>query len=185
MGSQDKFFSITAAPHGIDDIGLAQPSGTISARADAKVASAIYGGKLLLTVDSTAALKKGMPVRIAGLDSGHNGLTRILAIVSATAMIVNITFNSGLADGTGTWQVDGGAGAWDAFVPIGDDIAAGNLALTMWDTNKVGADLDAVAYTKDVIYAVPGIIKTAQVSTAGNVRLIRAASLRPFGKDAQ
>lgn len=183
MGSKDKFLSITAAPHGFDDIGQAQPSGTISAVAAASTASYVYRTKVLLTVNSTTGLQKGMPIRIAALDAAYNGLTRILVVVSATQIIVNINYGDVPVDVTGTWTVDGGAGAWDAFVPLGADLAAGVFVCTFWDSKLQGSDFDAVAYTKDVIYATPGIIKTAQVT--GNVRLIRAASLRPFGKDAQ
>ena len=187
MGSRDKFYSMISADKGTDDIGIAQATGTISAVESASTVAGRtdWNTKLLLTVNSTAAMKKGMPIRIAALDAGHSGLTRILKVVSSTKIIVNIKYNASLVDGTGTWALDGGAGAWDAMMPLSADLTGANLALTFWDTGKQGGNESLPTYTKDQIYVFPGVIKSIQITTAGNVRLVRSASLRPFGKDAQ
>ncbi len=185
MGSKDKYYASRAASHGFDDVGLAQPTGTISAIANSTTVSVVYKEKLLLTVNSTTGLKKGQAIRISALDSGHNGLTRILSIVSSTKMIVNIPYNNTLSDGTGVWSVDGGAGAWDSFMPIGADLTAANIAMTFWKPSEQGSNEVAVNYTKDQLYMFPAGIKTIQISTAGNVRLFRSASLRPNGLPAQ
>lgn len=187
MGSKDKYFGVESASHGFDDVGIAQPTGTISAIGDAKVAHGRWSGKLMLTVNDNTLLRVGQPIRVAGLDSGHSGLTRILAIPKSASdgsgkIVVNITYNDALVDATGTWAIDGGSSAWDAFMPIGADLTAANLSLTLWDANKQGSDENAVNYTKDKIYYFPGVIKTIQISTAGNIRLFRAATNRPFGK---
>lgn len=190
MSSIDKLVSNKVAPHGFDDIGMAQPTGNITAIADCKTAHGRWRGKLMCTVSDNTALTVGQAIRIAGLDAAHNGLTRILAIPKSASdgsgtIIVNITYDASLTDATGTFAVDGGASSWDGFIPLGADITAGNLALTFWDNAKQGSNEAAVVYTKDVLYPMPAIIKTARITTAGNIRLIRAASLRPFGKDAQ
>jgi hypothetical protein len=189
MGSKNKYYGVQSAEHGFDDVGLAQPTGTISAIADSKTASR-WRGKLMITVNDNTLLRVGQPIRIAGLDADHNGLTRILAIPKSASdgtgtIIVNVTFNALDADVTGTWAIDGGAGAWDAFMPIGADLTAANLAITFWDPKRQGSDENAVNYTKDQKYFFPAGIKTIQISTAGNVRLFRSATLRPWGKDAQ
>lgn len=185
MGSKDKFYSITSADKGVDDVGLAQASGTISAIGDAKTASGRWAGKLLLTINSSTALLKGQPINITNLDSGHNGLTRVLAVVSSTKIIVNITYDNTLVDATGNWDVLGGAGAWDAIMADGTDITIANLALTYWDPEKQGGNELTENLLSGKVYVYPGIIKTILITTAGNVRLFRSATLRPWGKDAQ
>lgn len=190
MGSKDKYYGIQAASHGFDDIGLAQPTGTISAIGDSKVAHGRWKGKLLLTVNDNTLLRVGQAIRISALDTAHNGLTRILAIPKSASdgsgtIIVNIAYDVLLVDATGVWTVDGGAGAWDAFMPIGADLTAANLTITFWDPKRQGSDENAVNYTKDQKYPFPAIIKTVQIATAGNIRLFRSADLRPFGMAAQ
>lgn len=191
MGSKDKFYGIQTADHGFDEIGTSAPAGTISAIADGGTASSRWSGKILLTVDTTANLKVGMAINITNLDAAHNGLTRILAVISATKIIVNITYDNTKVDGTGNWDCKGGASAWDAFIPRGADLNAANLTMTFWDSNQQGGfGATGVAYTKDVIYPVPGRIKTVLLGTAGstatnNVELRRAATLRPKGAAAQ
>lgn len=187
MGSKDKFFSITTATHGFDDVGLTQPSGTITGVADAGTVKPRWAGKLVLTIGAITAgtLRKGQAIRTAALDAAYNQLTRILEVVSTTKIIVNINLGAAPSDVTGTWAVDGGASAWDAMMPIGNDVTAANLTITFWDANQQGSKENAVNYTKDKIYVFPGIIKTIQIATAGDVRLYRSGTLRPFGLPAQ
>jgi len=190
MGSKDKFFGITSADKGVDDVGIAQASGTISAIGSSKTAHGRWVDRLMLTVNDNTALLKGQPIRITNLDSGHNGLTRILAIPKSASdgtgtVIVNILYNPALVDATGNWDVTGGAGAWDAIMADGADVTIANLALTYWDPAKQGGNELTENLLSGKIYVFPGIIKTIQITTAGNVRLTRSATLRPWGKDAQ
>lgn len=178
MGSKEKYFSIQSASHGFDDVGLAAPSGTISAIGPG---GGQYAGKLKLTIASTTLLRKGMPINIVALDAGHSGATRILHIYGPTSIVVDIDYDNTLVDGTGTWNCLGGAGAWDAFMPIGADVPGANLTFTFWRPEDQGSDENAIAYTKDQLYVFPAVIKEIQIATAGNVRLFRAATDRPFG----
>jgi hypothetical protein len=183
MSSRSEFYSIQSADKGTDLVGLAQLTGTISAIAPG--ISPRLNTKLMLTVNSTVGLKSGMPIRIAALDAGHNGLTRILRVVSTTKVIVNILYNAALVDGVGTWSLDGGASAWDAMIPTTADLVGTNLALTFWRNDNQGGNETLPTYTKDQLYIFPGVIKTIQISTAGNVKLIRSSTLRPLGLPAQ
>lgn len=200
MGSKDKVLSILSADKGVDDIGLAQPSGAIQGEtgsisgytgANYKTGRSDWQGKLAIYVGATGAalLKKGEAIRLANSDPEHTGLTRVLSIVGSYA-IVNIDFAGATGTGgtapTGMWFKDGGAGAWDAFMPVNDDLTGANIAsITFWDTKKQGAGATAaVDYLEGHVYAFPGIIKSIQLS-AGNIRLFRAATLRPEGKNAQ
>lgn len=189
MGSKEKFFSITSAEHGTDNLGLAQPTGNITAIGDAKNISSKWAGKLAITVNTILNLSKGMPIRIYNLDSGHNGLTYIKEIVTLSGpvykIITNIPYNNSLVDGTGNFAIDGGAGSWDAFMPIGADLPAANVAFTLWDSDRQGGNESASNYTQNKVYVFPGVIKTIQISTAGNVVLFRSATRMPWGKDAQ
>lgn len=188
MGSKDKFFSITTADKGFDDIGFAQPSGSVSAATAATMEGPLFSGKLRLTIDSNALLRKGQAIRIASIGnatSPHTGLTRVLKLIGTTAVVVNLTYDTAqTADGTGTWFVDGGKGAWDAFMPIGADISAANLTVTFHKPNRQGSDENAVDYLSGKLYPFPGTIKTIQLTTAGNLRLYRSASLKPGGSTA-
>jgi hypothetical protein len=140
----------------------------------------------MLTVNSTAAMQKGQPINITNLDAGHNGLTRVLHIVSTTRVIVNIPYNNALVDGTGNWDIKGGAGAWDAFIPMGADLPPANIqTITFWDAKLQGGEPGKVTYKAGQIYTFPGVIKTILLQTSGDLKLIRSATLRPKGRDAQ
>jgi hypothetical protein len=184
MSAQNKVASVIGATHGFDDVGIAQPSGTISAVADGGAYSSRYAGKLMLTVNDTAALKKGQPIRIAALDSGHNGLTRILAIAVAGApgkIIVDTDYNDSLVDGTGTWDCTGGESAWTAMMPLGANILGSNITFTFHFPERQSGSPSAagIEYQQDQIYVFPGIIKSIVIATAGNVRLSRDRSPNP------
>lgn len=190
MGSKDKYFASRSATHGFDDVGIAQPAGTITAIGNSNLAHGHWVGKLMLTVGDNTLLRVGQAIRTIGLDSGHTGLTRILAIPKKAndgtgKIIVNITYNPLLVDGTGTWAVDGGASAWDTLTPIGADLTGANLAITFWFPDRQGSVEAAVNYKQDILYQFPGIIKTIQISTGGNVRLTRSSTVRPNGSTAQ
>lgn len=183
MGSKEKFLSMTSADHGFDDVGLAQPSGTVSGVA--QVIAGRWAGRIVLTVNSTALMKRGQPINIGALDSVYSGATRVLRVISSTKVIVNIAYSTTPVDVTGTWDTLGGASAWDAFMPIGANLTGANITFTFWYPDRQGGDENAVDYLNGNLYAFPGIIKTIQIATAGNVRLIRSASLRPGGLAAQ
>jgi hypothetical protein len=185
MGSKDKFFSVTSADKGTDDVGIAQSSGTVSAVSDAKTISGIWAGKTAITVDSVAALVKGMPIHLLLLDSWLNGNHHIKDIVVATKQVILEIAYQAPTDVTGTWDLAGGSGAWDAMMPIGGDLTAANVAMTFWDPNREGGNELTQNFLSGKIYMFPGVIKTILITTAGNVRLFRAATRRPWGKDAQ
>lgn len=188
MGSKDKVYSIMSADKGVDDIGIAQPSGPINGYTGAnhKTGRSDWQGKLAIDIGGTGAalLTKGEAIRLANSDAEHTGLTRVLAVVSPY-VIVNKDFATAATAPTGMWFKDGGAGAWDAFSPLGGGLSGADIAMTFWDDSRQGGDPSAVNYQEGEVYSFPGIIKTAQITTAGNIRLFRAATLRPFGESAQ
>ncbi len=183
MGSIYKASSIFSADKGTDDIGLAGLTGTVTAAWS--VAGGRWAGKAVMT-DTDHGLKKGSPIVIAGT-TNYNGTTRVLYVIDANRVVINKPF---VAEGIfGTWSQTGGEGAWDAFTPVGADLSAANVTITFWDPNLQGggftsAGVSLTDFAKDVVYTFPGVIKTIQIATAGNVKLIRAATLRPFGKAA-
>lgn len=183
MGSKDKYFSQLAADKGTDDIGIAGITGTVTGAWSA--AGGRWAGKAVMT-DTAHGLRKGSPIFISGT-TNYNGVSRVLYVIDANRVVINKPF---VAEGiAGTWTQAGGEGAWDAFIPLGADLTAANVAMTFWDQNLQGGGSGSggvalTNYTKDVIYKFPGIIKTIVISTAGNVKLIRSATLRPFGKNA-
>lgn len=184
MGSKDVHYSVSSANKGTDDIGIAQLTGTVTGAWAA--AAGRWAGKAVMT-DTAHRLRKGSPIVIAGT-TNYNGNTRVLAVIDANKVVINKAF---VAEGiAGTWSQTGGQGAWDAFMPIGADLTAANVTMTFWDDGLQGggfsaSDIALVTFTKDVLYKFPGVIKTIVIATAGNVKLFRAATLRPFGKDAQ
>lgn len=183
MGSRDVHYSVSSADKGTDDIGIAQLTGTVTGAWAA--AAGRWAGKAVMT-DTAHGLRKGSPILIAGT-TNYNGLTRVLYVIDANKVVVNKPF---VAEGiAGTWSQTGGEGAWDAFMPIGADLTAANVTITFWDPNLQSGGFSATNvsltnFTKDVLYKFPGVIKTIVIATAGNAKLFRAATLRPFGKDA-
>jgi hypothetical protein len=184
MGSKNKFYGVESADHGFDDVGIAQPSGSISAATSATPYGPRFAGKTKITIGSTTLLRNRMPVRIASTDDGLSGKTSILKVLGATQVIINKAYQTPTT-GTGTWLVDGGEGSWDAMMPIGGNITGSNLTMTFWDTNKQGSDENAVDYESGKIYVFPAGIKTILITSTGNVRLFRSATLRPNGAAAQ
>lgn len=195
MGSLDKTYAVAAAAHGVDILGLSQPTGGIFgiASAAAKTGRSDWFNKLLISVNDSSYLKKGMAIQISGLGTGHSGLTRVLAIPGPSHAIVNLSYATAYTATQGTWDLRGGAGAWDAFQPIGVDLPVKNIStLTFWNDNvqpKGATAPTSTSYTKDVIYRFPGGIKTIALGTAGStggdIRLFRSATLRPEGRTAQ
>jgi len=184
MSSIDKVYGIGAAAHGFDDVGFAQPSGAISGATSATPYGPRFAGKTKLTIASTTLLRNRMPVRISSTDDGISGKTSILKVIGPTQIIINKTYQTPTT-GTGTYLIDGGEGSWDAMMPMGAGVSGANLTLTFWETNKQGSDENAVDYDQGKIYVFPAGVKTILITTAGNVRLFRSATLRPDGAAAQ
>lgn len=177
---ESALLGVAAASHGFDDIGFDQISGsfTVIDEADGH-AGGRYDGKAIVT-DAAHGLKKGQPINITGT-TDYNGLTRVLHVISVDQFIIDKDFVDA-GDESGNWDVKGGSSAWVAFMPIGADLPAANIAtLTFWDSTQQSGDENAVPYTKDQIYFFPGIIKTILLATAGNVRLFRHSTLNPGG----
>lgn len=189
MGSKDKFYSMIGSDKGFDDVGIGQASGAISgyAAGSSKTGRSDWAGKLVVNIGTTAAaalLKPGQPIRLSNANSdAHTGLTRVLRVVGTHA-IINLDFSTGPTGTTGKWYLDGGQSAWDTLQPLGAALTAANVTITFWDQNKQSGNPLVTDYEQGRIYVFPGRIKTIQIATAGNVRLGRAATLRPEGQDA-
>jgi len=190
MSSKDKYFNINTAEHGFDDIGSAQPSGSIEGATLATKWGPRFAGKTQLVISATGGTFKSTrnsrsPINIISNDTWLTGLSSILKVIGATQIIVNKSFQTG-SGGTGTYNLMGGEGAWDAFMPIGGTVSGSNLpTLTFWDSSRQSMDENNVDYQQGVIYPFPAGIKTILISSTGNVRLIRSATLRPKGQAAQ
>ncbi len=175
MGSKDKFFGIISATHGFDDVGFAQGTGTISSVA--KYGAGKWAKYALVTESVAHGLTKGMSVNIAGT-TDYDGPTQVIAIVGTTKYVIKRPFT---VTKTGTRDGKQAEGNWDAFMPIGANMTAANIALTYWDPNQEGGLDTSTDFTADKVYVIPGGIKKVVISTDGNVRLFRAATRRPSG----
>ena len=184
MSSKDKYYGIQAAAHGFDDVGISQPSGSISGATLATKWGPRFAGKTQLVITATGSLKPRMPISITSTDAWLDGETSILKVIGATQVIINKAYQTPTT-GTGTWNIQGGEGSWDAFQPIGGNVTGANLTMTFWDTNKQGSDENAVDYEQGRIYPFPAGIKTILISSTGNIRLFRSSTLRPNGQTAQ
>ena len=189
MGSKNKYFGVESADHGFDDIGVAQPSGSFSGATLATKWGPRFAGKTQIVLGTTAGLlRTGQSLNLTSTDGYLTAQTRILKVLpGATQVIVNRTWQTPTAgtSGTGTYNVLGGEGAWDGFMPIGGNVTGANLTLTFWEPNQQGSDENAVDYFEGKKYYFPGTIKTALIASSGNIRLFRSASLRPRGATAQ
>lgn len=190
MGSKDKYFGIQSAEHGFDDIGSAQPSGSISGATLATKWGPRFAGKTELVISATGGTFSSTrtsrsPINIISNDVWLNGQSSILKVLGATHIIVNKAFQTG-SGGTGTYNLMGGEGAWDAFQPLGAPVSGSNMpTLTFWDSSRQAMDENNVDYQQGVIYPFPAGIKTILITSTGNVRLFRSATLRPKGQTAQ
>lgn len=174
MGTIDKSHSIFSAAHGFDDAGFAQTAGSITSIAQYKVGK--YAKYAMVTASAAHLLTKGQPINIAGT-TYYDGPTRVLAIVNSTQFVIKRAF---AVTATGSWDIKSGLGNWDAFMPIGANLTAANIAFEFHNADLQGANESSVDYTKDIMYPMPGGIKKFTISTAGNIRLIRAATTTPY-----
>src|SRR5258706_11227949 len=96
MGSRDKYFSVLAADHGIDDVGVSQPTGTVNSAEDAGNLEPRFSGKLMLNIATAATpLRAGMAIRTVNLVVAHTALSRILKVLAGNKLIVNTAFATG------------------------------------------------------------------------------------------
>jgi hypothetical protein len=190
MSSKDKFYGIQAAAHGFDDIGSSQPSGSISGATLATKWGPRYAGKTQLVISATggafsSSRTSRSPIHIISSDVWLNGPSSILKVLGPTQVIVNKSFQTG-SGGTGQFTLMGGEGAWDAFMPIGGTVSGSNLpTLTFWSPSRQAMDENNVDYEQGRIYPFPAGIKTILITSTGNLRLFRSATLRPDGQAAQ
>lgn len=190
MSSIDKVYRIGGAAGGFDDIGSAQPSGSISGATLATKWGPRFAGKTQLVISATGgtfsvARTSRMPINIISNDSWLTGLSSILKVIGATQVIVNKAFQTG-SGGTGTYNLMGGEGAWDAFMPMSGGMSGSNMpTFTFWDPSKQAMDENNVDYEQGKIYPFPAGIKTILISSTGNIRLFRSSTLRPNGQTAQ
>lgn len=178
MGSENRFYSIETQDKGFDDIGTAQPTGTINSVA--RYSTGQYTKYAVVTANAAHGLTKGQTVNITGT-TDYDGPTRVLAVPSTTTFVIKRAFT---ITKTGGWDAMAGVGNWDAFTPLDSTVdGATNIAISYWDKNQQGGNELAGTFSKGTVYRFPGGIKKVTINTAGNLRLIRAASLKPyFGK---
>jgi hypothetical protein len=190
MSSIDKVYGIGAAAHGFDDIGSSQPSGSISGATLATKWGPRFAGKTQLVISATGGTFSStrtsrMPIHIISNDVWLNGPSSIMKVIGATQVIVNKSFQTG-SGGTGTYNLMGGEGAWDAFMPINGTVSGSNLpTFTFWEPSKQAMDENNTDYEQGKIYPFPAGIKTILISSTGNLRLFRSSTLRPNGLTAQ
>jgi len=174
MGSKEKFFSITSDSHGHDEVGFAQPTGTINSVA-ALGGLTQYRKYAVITTNAAHNLTDGQPINITGT-TDYDGPTRVLKVLRPSAALIKKGYTTTKAGG---FDIKAGEGNWEAIMPIGADITAANLALTFHKPNEQGGIEPSVDLTEDKIYPYPGGIKKFTLATAGNIRLYRGASVKP------
>ena len=181
MGSRDKFYGVETRSHGIDDVGVLQTAGTINSVA--KYGAGKWAKYALVTASAAHNLTMGQSVNILGT-TDYDGPTRVVATPSTTTFVIKRPFT---ITKTGTWDGKAAEGNWDAFMPMHGDMAAAGVTFVYWRPEQQGG-LDGFAnFTKDVVYKIPGGLKTVTCATAATsptaptLRLIRASSVRPGG----
>jgi len=173
MSSIDKAINLNSFSHGFDDVGFAQAAGTISSVAQYKTGQ--YAKYAAVTANAAHLLTKGQPINITGT-TDYDGPTTVLAIVSPTVFVIKRAFT---VTKTGAWDIKAGKGNWDGFSPIGGGVSGANMTFEYFDPNQQGGNELVNDFQQDIIYPVPGGIKRFGIATAGNIRLIRAASTKP------
>jgi len=174
MGSIDKAFALTSFPHGFDDIGFAQPTGGVSAATQYKVGK---WAKYAL-IESTAAhnLTKGQPINITGT-TDYDGPTIVLEVISSTKFVIKRGYT---ITRTGSWDVKQAKGNWDGLMAIGGGASGANMTIEFHDPAAQGGNELATDFQQNILHPMPGGIKKITLATAGNIRLIRGASDKPY-----
>jgi len=174
MGSIDKTHTLYSFGHGFDDLGFAQATGTINSVR--KYNTGKWAKYALVESAATHGLAKGQPINITGT-TDYDGPTRVVDVPGPTAFVIKRAFS---VTKTGNWDLRAGLGNWDGLMAIGADMTAANIALEYHNPDPQGGNELSTALTKDKVYPIPGGIKKCTITTAGNVRLIRAASTNPM-----
>lgn len=174
MGSIDKAINLNSLSHGFDDIGFAQPTGAIVEVSKYNTGKWAKYAK----VGSNAAhnLTKGQPVNISGT-TDYDGPTRVLEVVGPTAYVIKKGFT---VTRTGSWDVKQAKGNWDGLMAIGGGASGANMTLEFHDPDQQGGNELSTDFQQDVLHVFPGGIKKISLATAGNIRLIRGASDKPY-----
>ena len=173
MSSIDKAFSLASNPHGFDDVGFAQPTGTINSARQFKTGK--WAKYALMESASAHGLTKGQAINISN-STDYDGPTRVVEVPGPTAFVIKRAFS---VTKTGNWDLRTVEGNWDGVQAIGD-LATGstNITFQFWKPNDLGGLQPAVAMTKDIVYPMPGL-KKVTINSSGNLRLFRAASVKP------
>jgi len=172
--STTKIDNLYAMNHGFDDIGFAQPTGAIVEVSRYKTGKwAKYA-----VVGSNAAhnLTKGQPLNITGT-TDYDGPTRVLEVVGPTAFVIKRGFT---VTRTGSWDMKQAKGNWDGLIAIGGGASGANMTLEFHNPNQQGGNELATDFLQDVLHVFPGGIKKITLATAGNIRLIRGGTDKPF-----
>lgn len=174
MGSKNRFYSVESQDKGFDDIGFAQPTGTINSVAKYKTGK--WTKYAVITSNAAHNVTKGQAINITGT-TDYDGPTRVLEVLSTTTFVIKRAFT---ITKTGGWDVKGGAGSWDAFIPLDSAVDGSDITFESFDPNQQGGTEFLGILQQGVIYPVPGGIKKVLMATAGNIRLIRSATTRPL-----
>ncbi len=172
MSSIDKAFSLSAQPHGFDDIGFAQATGTINSARQYK--SGKWAKYALLESAASHGLTKGQAINISGT-TDYDGPTRVVDVTGPTAFVIKRAFS---VTKTGEWDLRTAEGNWDGIMPLSNTTGATNASFEFWKPGEAAGLQPAVALSIDQIYPMPGL-KKVTLNSSGNLRLIRAASTRP------
>lgn len=175
MGSREKYFSLNSADKGVDNIGFTQPAGVINSVA--RYGAGKWAKYALVTASAAHNLTRGQQVNVTGT-TDYDGPSIVIAVPTTTTFVIKKGFT---VTKTGAWDVKIAEGHWDAFIVVGADIPAANIALEFWNGNKEGGADSTVVFTKDQRYVFPGGIKRVTITTAGDIKLIRSAVPRPGG----
>jgi len=173
MDSKAGFYGIISAAHGTDDIGFSQPTGTINSVAQYKVGQ--WTKYALVTSAAAHGLTKGMSVNISGT-TDYDGPTKVIAVPSTTTFVIERGFT---ITRSGNWDVRTVEGNWDGIMAVGATVTGGtNVSLEFWKPNQAGGSEALANLTLDQVYVMPGI-KKVTLNSSGNLRLVRAASVKP------
>ena len=172
MGSQDKYFGVRSAQHGFDDVGFAQPTGTINSARQYKTGK--WSKYALMESAAAHGLTKGQAINISNT-TDYDGPTRVVDVPGPTAFVIKRAFS---VTKTGNWDLRTVEGNWDGLMPLDNATGSTNITFEFWKPGMGGGLQPAVALTKDVVYPLPGL-KKVTIASSGNLRLFRAASVRP------
>lgn len=174
MSSIDKAINLNSLSHGYDDIGFAQPTGGVSAATQYKTGK--WAKYAVIEFTANHNLTKGQPINFTGT-TDYDGPTIVLEVLSSTKVVIKRGYT---ITRTGSWDVKQAKGNWDGLMAIGGGASGANMTLEFHDPNQQGGNELSTDFQQDVIHPFPGGIKKITLATAGNIRLIRAATTKPL-----